>query len=103
VAAQLADLRVDFAVGEHDLGHRHRLDAPAAGVDRRVRARHLERRDADRQAAQRLGRIAVELRGDPHVLGGVGDLLGADVEGELLVDGVVGLHEPFDQVHAAAI
>ena len=69
------------------------LHAAAAGGDRRVGARHLQRRDAVRQAAEALGRVGVEVARDAHVVGRLAHLLGPDVEVELLVDGVVGAHE----------
>ena len=48
------------------------LHAVAAVGDRRVRARHLQRRDAVGQAAQALGRVAVQRAGDAHVARGLG-------------------------------
>ena len=79
-----------MAVGEGDLADRDRLVADAAGGEGRVGVGHLQRRDAEPQTAERLGREAVELGLDPHVVGGLGDRLGAEVERELGVDGVVG-------------
>src|SRR3954451_17754015 len=99
---QLAPL-LDVAVGEDDLADRGRAHAVAAVGDRPVRACHLERGDAQRQAAERLRRIAVEVRPDPHHHGGLLDLVGPEVEGELLVDRVVGLQRRPGQAHRAAV
>ena len=88
---------------ELDLGDRGRPVAVAAGGDRRVRGRHLQRRDAVLEAAERLGRIAVHVAAlDAHVDRGVGHLVGPEVERELDVDRVVGPQRRLDEVHVAA-
>ena len=56
-----------------------------------------------RQPAQALGRVGVELARDPHVVGRVAHRLRADVEVELLVDGVVGRDQALEDRDAAAI
>ena len=88
-ALRLAEV-VDLAVGVDDLRDRRRLVAPAAVGDRREGVRHLQRRDAAREAADRLGGVGVEMRRDAHVVGRLADLLGPDVGAELREDGVVG-------------
>ena len=78
-----------LAVGEHDLLDAGRAVAHAAAGERRVRAGHLERGDAAREAAEALGRVAVELGPDAEQLGRLADRLRPDVEDQLGVDGVV--------------
>ena len=82
---------LDAAVREDDLLDRGRAHAEAAVGDARVRRRHLERGDAVLEAAEGLGRVALERRRDAHHARGLLDLVRADVERELEVDGVVGL------------
>ena len=84
-------------------GDGDRLVPDAAGRDRRVGVGHLERGDAALQAAERLGRVAVELGGDAHLLGRLLDVLRAEVERELHVHGVVGLQRRLAQVDRAGV
>src|SRR3954470_22388745 len=102
VLARAAEV-VDVAVGERDLADRDRPVAPAAGGDRRVRVRHLERRDAERQAAEALRRVGVQARLDAHVVGGLAHGPRADVGVELGVDAVVGLQRRLDEVDAPGV
>src|SRR5215210_6482090 len=99
----VAPRQLRLAVGERDLGDRGRAVAVAAGGDRRVGVGHLERGDAERQAAERLRRIAVELRPDAHVVGRLLDLGGPEVERELHVDRVVRLERRALEADRAAV
>ena len=74
---------------------RHRLRVDAAGRERRVRRRHVERRDRDRAEPDRRHVGAVEVESGvatPSLLRHRGDVLGPDVERQLRVDRVVGVH-----------
>ena len=97
VALRLAPAQIllDGAVGpwrEGDLLDRHRLRVDPAGGDRRVRGGHVERRDPDRAEPDRrnVGAFLRLERGrDPEPVRHRSHLLGAEVEREPRVDGVV--------------
>ena len=81
---------IDVAVGEDDLCDRDRRVAPATVGERRVDNRHFQRRHAEGQPAERFGRVARQMGGNPHLVGHLRDRLLAEVGRELGVDGVVG-------------
>ena len=78
-----------------------RPQAVALRGDRGVRRRHLQRRDAVLEAAERLRGIALERRRDAHVARRLLDLVRAQVHRELDVDRVVGGERRLAQRHVA--
>ena len=79
------------------------LVAPAAVGERRVDDRHFQRRDAEREPAERFGRVAREVGGDAHLVGHLRDRFLAEVGGQLRVDGVVGFERRRDEVDRAVL
>ncbi len=78
---------IDLAAGKHHLRDRHRAGVDAARGERRVGGRHLERAHRERPEPDRSDRLLRQL--DTEALGHAPDVVGADVERELRVDGVV--------------
>ena len=95
-----------LAVGEDDLADRHRLGVDAAGSERRVGRRHVERRDVHRAEADRrhVSAVDVEARADAELLRHLRDRLRGHVEGQLGVDRVVGAKRgPLDRRPAGVV
>jgi hypothetical protein len=94
---------LDLAVGEDDAVDRDRLAVGAAGGQGRVGVGHLQRRDADPQAADPLRRDPVEFGRDPHRFRRLRHALGPDVEVELGEHGVVGADRRLLQVDRSLV
>src|SRR5689334_13095510 len=93
---------VDFAVGEFDTADRGRVVVDAAAGESRVAVGLFERRDADGETADPLGRHRFERGFDAHFVRRFGDVFGPDVEVELGEDDVDGVGRRRGQRHRAA-
>ena len=94
---------VDLLVREDDFADGDRVAVDAAGGQGRIRIGHLQRRDTELETTEGLGRVAVELGGDTHLLGRRGDVLGPDVECHLGIYGVVRGQGRLGHAHRARI
>ena len=81
---------IHLAVGQYDLRYRQRLGVHSARRDRGVGAGHLERRDSVATKSHRWHHVELRLA-NAELIGHVGDVLRACIEGQLSKDGVVGL------------
>ena len=80
----------DASIGEHDLADDRRRIVKSAVCERGIGVGHLQRRDADLQTADRLGRVPEQRRGDPHRVCGRIHLVHPQIDPQLREHGVVG-------------
>ena len=99
--APAADPQVGLAVREVDPLERRGTVPPPASRERRVRVRHLERRDRLRPERDRAHWL--ERRPDPHVVRRLHDRIGRHGRGDLREDGVHGERRCLQQREVAAL